>query len=292
MPRQITAAHHSHIGPRERNEDCAGIATPDEQQVIARGVIAAIADGVSGHEGGREAAEYCVHSLLADYYTLAANAPTSAISNSLSNASVSTAARASVTDRLDQAIRQIHRGLLQQAAPESTHSSMACTLTVLVLHEHTYYFSHIGDSRLYLLRQGKLRCLTTDHVSDLPGMRHVLTRAMGLDADLLIDHGKGELEADDIFLLATDGLWGALAEEDIQWHLSTLADQPSNAAYTAKLLVDAALAADTTDNATALVVRAGEPSKPRRHDPLRFWKLLGAAAVLLNLLLLYWLTRE
>ena len=83
----------------------------------------------------------------------------------------------------------------------------------------------------------------------------MLTRAIGIDSQLAIDHGMGELCAGDIFLLASDGVWGAMPEYDLSWHLSELIDGQRGAEGTARLLVDAALAGGSKDNVTALVVR-------------------------------------
>ena len=57
MPLQIAVGHASLTGPRERNEDYCGVATPEGLELENKGVIAAVADGIGGHKGGREAAE-------------------------------------------------------------------------------------------------------------------------------------------------------------------------------------------------------------------------------------------
>lgn len=248
MPLLLTAAHHSATGLREHNEDFVGMVTPDEPEISAKGMIAAVADGVSGSAGGREAAEYSVRGLLTDYYATPDTWP--------------------VTQALDRVIKAINSWVQQQGSVRSELGGMATTLTTLVLRGHHYYFSHVGDSRLYLLRAGKLKRLTTDHVWDRPEMRHVLTRAIGLDSRLAIDHGMGELRQGDIFLLASDGVWGALTDSDIEWHLSTLASETPDPDYTAKLLVDAALAGGSKDNATALVVRVQQLPEENLRDAL------------------------
>lgn len=235
MPLLLTAAHYTATGLREHNDDFVGMVTPAEPDITTKGMIAAVADGVSGSAGGREAAEYSVRRLLGDYYA-GPDAWT-------------------VPQALEHVTQTINRSVWQQGNMRSGPGGMATTLTALVLRDRHYYFAHVGDSRLYLLRAGVLTCLTTDHVSHRPELRHVLTRAIGRDSELTIDHGSGELQPGDIFLLASDGVWGALPESDIEWHISTLAEEPPNPDGTAKLLVDAALASGSKDNTTALVVR-------------------------------------
>ncbi len=262
MPLLLTAAHHTATGLRDRNEDAVGMVTPAEPEISTKGMIAAVADGVSGSAGGGEAAEYSVRSLLADYYATPDSWP--------------------VRQALKRVIKTINSRVQQQG-------SMATTLTALVLRGHHYDFAHVGDSRLYLLRDGALKRLTTDHAGDRPEMRHVLTRAIGLEPRLAIDHGRGELRQGDIFLLVSDGVWGALTESDIEWHLSTLEEPSTGAEYTARLLVDAALASGSEDNASALVVRVHQLPEKTLRDPLATWKRVGAVALAVNLLLLCWL---
>ena len=64
---RVDLGHASLSGPRPRNEDyCAGV-TPEGGELENKGILVAVADGVGGHANGREASEYCVRSLLADY---------------------------------------------------------------------------------------------------------------------------------------------------------------------------------------------------------------------------------
>jgi serine/threonine protein phosphatase PrpC len=235
MPLLLTAAHHTATGLRKHNEDFVGMVTPAEPELSTKGMIAAIADGVSGSDHGGEAASYSVRELLTDYY---ATPDTSVVMQSL-----------------ERVIKAINQRLWQQVSDHPSKASMASTLTVLVLRDHEYHFAHVGDCRLYLLRDGRLNQLTIDHVHEHADRRHVLTRALGIDSNIAIDHGDGKLQPGDIFLLASDGVWGALSESDLEWHLSTLAEEPPNPDYTAKLLVDAALINGSKDNATALVLR-------------------------------------
>ena len=68
MSLKIAAGHATRAGRRPVNEDFVGMVLPDEPELSSKGVIAAIADGVSGNDGGREASEYTVRGLLSDYY--------------------------------------------------------------------------------------------------------------------------------------------------------------------------------------------------------------------------------
>jgi serine/threonine protein phosphatase PrpC len=248
MPLSVSASYTTRQGLRARNEDFVGMVTPNEPELSTKGLIAAIADGVSGNDGGREASEYTVRGLLTDYYATPDTWP--------------------VTQALDRVVKAINSWMQQQGRIRPELSGMATTLTSIVLRNRFYYFAHIGDSRLYLFRGGALMRLTTDHVWDQPEMQHVLTRAIGLDSRLAIDHGMGELREQDIFLLATDGVWASIPEFELTRLLSDIATGKAEANISADVLVDAALAAKSQDNASALILRIDSLPEENFRDAL------------------------
>lgn len=244
----ISAGHASLTGLRERNEDFVGMVTPNEPELSSKGMIAAIADGVSGNAGGREASEYTVRGLLSDYYATPDTWP--------------------VTQAFDRVLKATNSWIQQQGSVRPELAGMATTLTAIILRGQHYYFAHAGDSRLYLLREGTLTLLTTDHVWDRPEMRHVLTRAIGLDSHLVVDHGMGQLQQSDVFLLATDGVWSSISGFDLSCMLSDVALGNLGAEETAHKLVDAALAAGSQDNASAIVLRIDVLPETNLRDAL------------------------
>ena len=226
----IASGYCSRAGKRELNEDFVGMVTPGGPDLAAKGMLAAIADGVSGHGGGREAAEYTVRGLLSDYYATPDNWD--------------------IPMALDKVLNAINRWLLAQAAAHPEKEGMATTLSALVLRGCRYTFAHIGDTRIYLLRQSRLTRLTTDHVWNRPDMHHVLTRAVGLDARVTMDYGDGELEIGDRFILVCDGVWQPLGDATILG----LLNEHANAENAAQALCDAALTKGSQDNMSALVL--------------------------------------
>lgn len=248
MPLSVSVGHASRAGLRERNEDFVGMVTPSDPELSTKGLMAAVADGVSGNEGGREASEYTVRGLLTDYYATPDTWP--------------------VTQALDRVIKAINSWVQKQGSVRRELAGMATTLTAVILRGSFYYFAHVGDTRLYLLRKGKIARLTTDHVWDRPEMQHVLTRAVGLDSRLAIDHGMGELHERDVLLLASDGVWAALTEYDITSMLSEVALGKTDATKAADTLVEAALAAGSTDNVSAVVLRIDALPEENLRDVL------------------------
>lgn len=244
MSLAIATFHASSCGPRLRNEDFVGMVTPLEPTLSSKGLLAALADGVSGNAGGREAAEYTVRGLLADYYA--------------------TPDTWSVSQALDKVLQATNQWVQHQACHTAELAGMATTLTSVVLRGKFYYFAHVGDSRLYLLRDAQLTCLTSDHVWDRPEMQHVLTRAIGLDRHVVIDHGMGEMQLGDTFILVSDGVWAYLPAA--KW--PSLLQAEGEEIDPAQQLVAAALAAGGDDNASAIVLRVNSLPQLNLRDAL------------------------
>ncbi|MBI5040541.1 MAG: bifunctional protein-serine/threonine kinase/phosphatase [Gammaproteobacteria bacterium] len=231
MPLETAIGTCSLTGPRERNEDFCGVATPVGAELSGKGILAAVADGLGGHANGREASESMVRGLLADYYA--------------------TPDTWGVTQSLDRVLTTLNRWLLGYAAKRAENQGMATTLSALVLRGRRYVTAHVGDSRVYLLRDGNLKQLTDDHVWDHPELRHVLRRALGLDQYLAVDYSEGDLCAGDCFLLVSDGVWGVLDEAALTQELLS----QSHAETAASAIASRALSQGAQDNATAVVVQ-------------------------------------
>jgi len=241
---EVDLGHASHAGPRPRNEDFCGAATPVGVELATKGLVAAVADGVGGHEAGREAAEFVVRGLLADYYA--------------------TPDTLGVPQALDRVLAALNRWLHGHVRRSGDDAGRATTLSAIVLRGARYVTAHVGDSRIYRLRGGTLRRLTDDHVWDHPEFSHVLKRAVGLDEHLLVDYGDGELHEGDRFALLTDGVWAGMPEERIA---SILGAEPDAQAAAARL-VRTAVERGAGDNATALVLRVDRVPRASLRDVL------------------------
>lgn len=234
MTLKFSIGESSLTGPRERNEDYVGIVTPNNAQLATKGALFAVADGVSGNVGGREAAEMTVRTVSADYYATPDTWQTHA--------------------SLDKVISAANRWVLSQAAANRDMAGMATTLSLLLLKGQRYVMAHVGDTRIYRLRNKVLEQLSNDHVWDRPDMRHVLKRAVGLDKTLTVDFAEGLLEVGDVFAMMSDGVWEVLGDQAIH-HGMMLFDSPK---LMSEHLTKTALEKGGQDNATALVVRIDE----------------------------------
>ncbi|MCB1966985.1 MAG: protein phosphatase 2C domain-containing protein, partial [Candidatus Accumulibacter sp.] len=244
MPLRVDIGHSSLTGPRERNEDFCGMVTPHGAELDNKGLIAAVADGVGGHRGGREAAEYTVRGLLSDYYA--------------------TPDTWSIPHALEKVIDALNRWVMAEAGRQPDLTGMATTLTTLVLRGRRYISAHVGDSRLYLLRDGVCTQLTVDHVWEHPELKNVLSRAVGLDRHFQLDFADGELKEGDCFLLCSDGVWAAIGNARIR---SALLAHP-DAQQAAASLTSLALAAGGKDNASVVVARIEELPAENLRDSL------------------------
>jgi hypothetical protein len=133
---------------------------------------------------------------------------------------------------------------------DETLAGMACTLTALVLRGRQVHVIHVGDTRAYRWRDGRLDQMTTDHAMSGAGLRHILTRAVGAEASIRIDYTADTLRLYDRYLLCSDGIHGGVANREIAEILARR-NAPDETAHE---LVAAGIAARTGDNATALVV--------------------------------------
>lgn len=220
----------SQTGRRARNEDFAGARLGSAGQVAAHGVLAALADGMGGAKGGREAAELTVRGFLDGFFDQPATL----------------GVRRNATRVIDTLNAWIHA----QGKVDSDLAGMACTFTGLVAQGRTLHVIHVGDSRLYRLAGEHLTRLTQDHTLNRPGLTHVLLRAVGLEDSVRLDYASHSLSPHDRLLLCSDGVHGALSDGAI----AALLGRRSAPDDTAREITAAALAAGSEDNATALVL--------------------------------------
>jgi serine/threonine protein phosphatase PrpC len=225
-------------GPRSDNQDFALAYLGTRASRSSEGIIAAIADGVSGTTGGRVAAELAVRGFIDGFL---------AQKETLSVPQAAAAALTAIADWIES-----------QGRTDANLAQMATTFTALVLRGRRAYGIHIGDSRLYRLSQGQLTQMTIDHHL---GPR-MLSRAIGLEGGSRADYCDEPAAPGDRFLLTSDGVHGFLPAARIAAILQ-LREAPDE---TAQSLVAAALAAGGRDNATALIVDVLEIPAASRAD--------------------------
>ena len=236
----LRSAASTHVGMRRQ-------ANEDRYAIVPELGLYLVADGMGGHKAGQVASH------------LAAEGAIRAI-DALQGASVSLA------ERLRHAVACANREIFTAAQAKPELSGMGTTFVGMLFGGERLALAHVGDSRAYLLRQGRLRGLTDDHsivgellrrheISEEDAAqhphRHVLTRALGVRPRTEPDLAEMTPQEGDVFVLCSDGLTGHVEDDEIAERLANEDDLEAAAAG----LVDAANRAGGQDNITVLLVR-------------------------------------
>lgn len=240
MSLQLSFAQATATGPRAENQDALRLVTPAPELAASKGYLFALADGVSQCADGGLAARASLQALALDYYA--------------------TPATWAVPQALDRLLLAQNRWLRAQGSGQP----LLTTLSALVIRGRRFTLAHVGDCRVYRWHQGRLHCLSEDHVWDQPGMQHVLKRALGLDQHLLVDYLEGELHNGECYLLLSDGVWASLGDQGI---LSVLREH-ADLQEAANTLVASAHLCGSQDNASALLVRVEQLGPANLGDTL------------------------
>jgi serine/threonine protein phosphatase PrpC len=233
---------------REGNEDFLGHFPPaTAAEVRARGWLFALADGVGGHERGEVASKLAVESAVEGFRNAAAGAQLAGLLPKLVHGA---------------------NGQVYAAAMKSGRAAggMATTLVLCGLRFDQAVISHVGDSRCYLIRDGRATPLTRDHTMaadqanlgllsaqeavDSPS-RHVLSRAVGADLVVTPDTTQVQVNPEDVLMLSSDGLHGALPAAEIAYVVSQRPDLQA----AAERLVAIANERDGSDNVSVQLIR-------------------------------------
>ncbi|MBL4743673.1 MAG: bifunctional protein-serine/threonine kinase/phosphatase [Cycloclasticus sp.] len=229
----INLGQSSDKGIKEENQDSYGVLLPDSPVLEQKGITVVIADGVSGCDAGKLASESCVKSLLSDYYC--------------------TPDSWTVKTSVQKVLMATNRwmiGMAQQSADH--HKGLATTMSALVVKSSTVHLFHIGDTRIYRIRNSKLELLTNDHRFWVSKEKNYLTRAMGIDLHLEIDYSNFLLEEGDAFLLTTDGVHEFVSDSIM---LSKINAHTDNLDRAAREITELAMENGSDDNVTCQIVR-------------------------------------
>lgn len=215
--------------------DVGRVRKGNEDSYTASEPLFAVADGMGGHQGGEVASSLALEVIGKGDGTL------------------------------EELVREANDAVYRRAAQDPGLAGMGTTLTVLRADDEVLRLAHVGDSRAYLLRAGKLQRLTKDHTvverlvdegrltpeeAEIHPQRSILTRALGVDEALQVDQESIEPRAGDRLLLCSDGLTGMVDEDRIARILTENADPQA----AADALVAAANEAGGQDNVTAVVI--------------------------------------
>jgi len=241
---EVSVGQYSNRGIKPQNEDALGFHVPDEPALTTKGMVALIADGVSSAEAGKEASETCVSNFISDYFCTP------------ETWSVKTAAQRILT--------ALNRWLYGQGLSFlEAEKGYISTLSVLVIKSRCAHIFHIGDSRIYLYRNGELEPLTKDHSTRVSKDSSYLTRAMGMDLMLDVDYYTVQLKTGDRFLMTTDGVHDFLSRSELK---RRLAEEPEDWNLWCEALVNQALSQGSDDNLSCQLVDVLSLPKANAED--------------------------
>lgn len=245
MSSQLTLSigQYSDKGRKEINQDFHGACIPKEPQLSSKGLAIALADGISSSDVSQIASESTVKGFLEDYFCT----------------SEAWSVRKSVQQVLFASNSWLHSQTKQSQYRFDKDKGYVCTFSAIVIKSTTAHIFHVGDSRIYRLRDNVLEQLTEDHRFWISQEQSYLSRAMGMNPQLDIDCKTFPVEKGDVFLLATDGVYEFAKAAFI---LDMLRLHGNDLNQVAKAIVDEAYEQGSTDNLTAQVVRIdGLPNK-------------------------------
>ena len=238
LPAGILSAFRTDVGKVRANNQDAPIVSEKLR-------LYGVADGMGGHKGGEVASTSARDDLLRE---LEGKTP-----------SVAT---------LSGAIEEVNRQIYHQQEHDDALTGMGTTLSVLWMSDNFVYIGHVGDSRVYLLRDGEFKQMTLDHslVEQLVRegvlteeeaqnhpMRNIITRAIGTDESVEVDVVVEERRKGDLWLACSDGLHGLVDDRQMRDALRQYAPEKA-----ADVLLKAALDAGGRDNVTLVIVHDGE----------------------------------
>jgi len=238
---EIESGGHSVVGPvREDNQDSIRFSASEHSN--GHGLLFAIADGMGGYAHGGLASSLALETF---YGTLA---------NQNGN---------SILKTLQRGVEAANLRVYQKAR-ELDAGRMGTTLTAAYVFDDMLYLAHVGDSRAYLIRDGRAICLTDDHttVGDMVrskiissdklrthAQRSVLTKAIGTDLFIQPDIIQKKLKEGDRLILCSDGVWSVVEDEEF----AQVASGSPSVDEVSKNLIDLALDHNTDDNASVVI---------------------------------------
>ena len=227
---------------RSGNEDSFAVQADHERGLFV------VADGMGGHAAGEVASEMAVQILQREL------------------AEVRDLESAAASERVAGALKRANKAIHDRTIAEVDKQGMGTTASVLIIAGRRYLIGQVGDSRVYLLRDGALRQLTKDHsyvqeqvdagfLTPEQARNHpysnVITRCVGASDSVEPDTYGGEVRPGDVFLVASDGLTGMVDDRRLAYFLSL----PIDPRKIVDAMIKEANARGGLDNITAIVIR-------------------------------------
>jgi serine/threonine protein phosphatase PrpC len=235
LPLTVSIGSATHPGVKSINQDFIGSVTPKEPLLSSKGIVLAMADGISSSQVSQEASKAAVESFLEDYYC--------------------TSESWSVETSAQKSIKSINALLCSQTRNSpyrfEKDKGYICTFSALVLKSNTAHLFHSGDTRIYQLVEQQLTQLTEDHRRIISDEVSYLSRALGIDQTFEVDYQSKPIEEGDIYLIATDGVYEFLKPQQI----IQIIENGSTLNEAANTIIEQALKVGSDDNLSVQIAR-------------------------------------
>jgi len=235
QPLTVSIGGATNKGIKTVNQDFIGSVIPPEPMLSSKGIVMAMADGISSSEVSQIASETAISGFLEDYYC--------------------TSESWSVKTSAQKVIRSINSWLYAQTRNSpyrfDKDKGYVCTFSALVLKSNTAHLFHSGDTRIYRLSGQQLEQLTEDHRRVVSADVSYLTRALGIEQTFDIDHQTKLLEQNDIYIIATDGVYEFLEGGQI----ANIILNSTSLTIAAETIIQQALSLGSDDNLSVQIVR-------------------------------------
>jgi len=272
---------------RAENEDWFGISGPKSiKETGEDSYLFIVADGMGGHAHGEKASKSAVMLLMSQFK----------VETEISD-----------TEKwLESVMKQANRKVFDEGKSDPKGGKRGTTLTTLLIKGNTATIGHVGDSRVYLIRNGEIRQLTEDHslvarllkegqISEKEAMestnKNILLQAVGDKETVKVDTSKGKIMPGDVFVLTSDGLTNEVSDKEI---MRIAQSYPPDEAT--EKLISLANKRGGHDNITVIVVKVGEVKAPLLKGIPISRKLLKRIAIVagiaIALILVIWAIRN
>jgi serine/threonine protein phosphatase PrpC len=235
QPLGVSIGSATNKGIKPVNQDFLGSLVPEEPLLSAKGIVLAMADGISSSQVSQIASQTAISSFLDDYYC--------------------TSESWSVKTSVQKVVKSINSWLFSETRNSpyryEKDKGYICTFSALVLKSNTAHLFHSGDTRIYRLSGGQLEQLTEDHRRVVSADVSYLSRALGINQTLEIDYQSQLIEAGDVFILATDGVYEFIDGQQISQQIINA----ESLDLAANEIIEQALAAGSDDNLSIQIVR-------------------------------------
>lgn len=236
---KISLGQHSDKGRKNINQDYHGVHVPKEPLLSGKGIAIALADGISSSGVSQIASQSAVTGFLTDYFC---TTETWSVKKSAQRVLAATNSWLHAQTRQSQYQYDKDRGYV-------------CTFSALIIKSTTAHLFHVGDTRIYRLKEARLEQLTNDHRLWISQNKSYLSRALGINPHVEIDHHTVPLEQGDCFLLMTDGVYEFVS---LPYITESLKRFRHNLDKAAREIVAEAYRRGSSDNLTIQIVSVDE----------------------------------